>query len=331
MAKRILSAALALLMLTVPALAEVFTGTSVAHGTTTLVADSAGILEEICMQTGCRVEAGAVLAQLRTTKVFATQDGTVSRIQAEAGSVADGAVLELQPVSRYTLYCTTDGAYDACDMNLIHCGETLYLRCTWDGTHRGVGRVTSIDRETYMVEATAGEFYVGETVYLYRDAEYSKKQRVGIGTLVTAETEVYESTERIVAMHVTEGEYVERGELLYETIDGEAVEICAPVGGIVSSCALEAGASVADGAPLAEIVPDDAIWVAVQVEESRMAAIAAGDTVELNILANGEERWTPGKVVEISGIAGEEGCTVYIAPEEPIAQLGLTVEVRTFD
>ena len=57
----------------------------------------------------------------------------------------DGTVLEISPTSRYTVYCTVDGAYGDPETELVHTGEQLYLRCTANGTHRAVGVVTSID------------------------------------------------------------------------------------------------------------------------------------------------------------------------------------------
>jgi len=328
MMKRIISAVLVLSMICAPAMAEVYTGTTVARSTIAVAAEAGGIIDELYVQPGSVIKEGEVIARLRTTKVFATQNGTVSRIHAEEGKEAQGTVLEIAPVSRYTIHCTSDSAYDSISSNLVHCGETLYMKCTANGTHQGNGRVYSIDGSTYMVEATGGEFYIGETVYLYRDAEYAYKHLVGTGTVVSSATELYESDGRITAIHVSEGEYVEKGELLYEVIDGEGVEIVAPVDGIITSCDAGNGTVIEDGQMVAGLASYDEICISVQVEEDQIGQISVGDSGALTYSYYGDERLFSGTVIEMSDVARNGSYTAYVdSGEEPI-QIGLTVEVR---
>ena len=327
MKKKIISAILALALIAAPALAEVFTGATVARSTTVIAADAGGIIDALYIQPGSAVQQGQVIARLRTTKVFATQNGTVARIHAKEGQETEDTVLEIQPVSRYTVHCTSDGAYDTIANHIVHCGENLYLYCTKNGTHQGRGRIYSIDGETYMVEATAGEFYVGETVYLYRDASYSKKQRVGIGTVVSSATEAYQSEGRITAIHVSEGEYVEKGELLYEVIDGEGTEILAPADGIITACNVEEGASVENGQAIAEYAAWSDILVAVQADESSIAGISAGDAASIIYASNADEQHVPGTVTAISHLAESESYTVYVQPETVFPSLGMHANV----
>jgi len=328
MIKKTISAVLVLLMICVPAMAEVFTGTTVARSTMNITAQAGGIIDELYVQPGSVVKEGEVIARLRTTKVFATQNGTVAHIQATEGKDADGTVLEIAPISRYTIHCTSDSAYDSISSNLVHCGETLYMKCTTNGTHQGSGRVYSIDGSTYMLEATGGEFYVGETVYLYRDAEYAYKHLVGTGTVVSSTTEVYESEGRIAAIHVSEGEYVEKGELLYEVSDGEDIEIIAPIDGIIASCNAGNGTVVEDGQIVVNLVSYDEICISVQVEEDQIGKISVGDSAALIYSCYGDERLIPGTVIETSNVAQDGIYTAYVDSEDMPAQLGLSVEVR---
>ncbi|MBP3409908.1 MAG: HlyD family efflux transporter periplasmic adaptor subunit [Clostridia bacterium] len=327
MMKRMISTVLALLMTAAPAVAEAFTGTTIARSTMAVAAEADGVLDELYIQPGSAVQAGEVIGRLRTTKVFADQNGTVARIHAKEGKETQGTVLEIAPVSRYTIHCTADSAYDSISSNLVHCGETLYMKCTVNGTHQGTGRVYSIDGSTYMMEATGGEFYVGETVYIYRDAEYAYKCLVGTGTVVSSATETYESEGRITAIHVSEGEYVEKGELLYEVIDGESIEITAPVDGIITACET-AGANVVSGQLAASLAPYDEICIAVQLEEDQISQISVGDSAALVYSCYAEERLIPGTVTEISSVAQDGSYTATILPQEAPAQIGLTVEVR---
>jgi len=327
MIKKTISTILALLMICVPAMAEVFTGTTVARSTMNITAQAGGIIDELYVQPGSVVKEGEVIARLRTTKVFATQNGTVAHIQATEGKDADGTVLEIAPISRYTIHCTSDSAYDSISSNLVHCGETLYMKCTTNGTHQGSGKVYSIDGSTYMVEATGGEFYVGETVYLYRDAEYAYKQLVGKGTVVSSTTEAYESDGRITAIHVSEGEYVEKGELLYEVIDGESVEIVAPADGIITACETENGAVVENGQPIAEYALSSDLLIAIQVDESSIAGVSAGDVASIVYAGDTSEQHIPGIVTGISHLIEAESYAVYIQAETILPFLGMHATV----
>ena len=328
MMKRIISAALVLLMAASPALAEVFAGTTVARSTMVIAADTSGILEDMYIQPGSAVQAGEAIAHLRTTKVFATQNGTVARIHAKEGKETEGTILEIEPVSRYTIHCTSDEAYDSISSNLVHCGEILNMKCTTNGTHQGSGRVYFIDGETYMVEAIAGEFYVGETVYLYRDPDYAYKKLVGVGTVVSSATEAYESEGKIAAIHVSEGEYVEKGELLYEVMDGESAEIAAPADGIITACKAENGSTVENDQAIAEYVLYSDIIVSIEVDESSIAGIITGGDVVVTYANDVDEQPIPGKVIGISALAEDESYTVQIQPQAALPYLGMHVNVH---
>lgn len=328
MMKRIISMCLALLAVSAPAIAEVFTGVTIARNTIAIAADAGGTVDEVYIQPGSSVKEGERIAQLRTKKVFARQNGTIARIHAKEGQEAEGTVLEIAPVSRYTIHCTAESAYDSISSNLVHIGETLYMKCTANGTHQGSGRIYSIDGSTYMLETTGGEFYVGETVYLYRDAEYAYKHLLGTGTVVSSAAEAYESEGRIATIHVSENEYVEKGELLYEIIEGESSDIVSPADGIITACEAGGGANVDENQIIATLAPYDEILVSVQVDEDQIGQIAIGDSAALSYTGDREERLIPGTVIDISDLVQDGTYIAYIAPEEAPAQIGRTVEVR---
>lgn len=327
MQKRILVGLLALCLLTGGALAEVYAGTTAAGRTVPVAAESGGTLDEVHVQSGDVVAEGNALASLRTTKVFAAEDGTVARILAKEGAAINGAVLELSPVSRYTIHCTVDGAYQTASATRIRAGESLYIRCTINGTHRGTGIITRIDGAEYRVETTGGELYIGEIVYLYRDADFTYTQRVGIGTVVTADTLPYESQGTLIRLHVSEGEYVERGELLYEIAEGRETELTAPTGGIVTEAASPGDALRANQTVFA-IAPFDEILVEIQVDETTAGQLSPGDPTELIYADDPEEASIPGTILSVSRVIENDLCTVRIAPEDPPARLGLTVYAR---
>ena len=232
MLRRLASLSLALLLMAAPALAEVFEGKTVALSTTAIVAQTSGILDVADFQVGKRVEAGETLAELRSTPVFSSQDGSVTLIHAQEGDSVSGTLLEIMPVECYTVYCTVDKAYQSAESTLVHAGETVYVKCTSDGTHRAIGIIAQIDGEEYRVLTIGGELYVGETVYLYRDEDFTTAQRVGIGTVVVSETQACEAEGKLTRLHVSEGDCVERGQLLYE-LDGGS--LLAEADGIITS------------------------------------------------------------------------------------------------
>lgn len=328
MLKRIMAGALAALLCAIPALAEVYSGVTVATDLVVVTADSNAQVEQVRTQVGSMTAQGEVLATLRSTKVFAQQNGCIARIHAEEGQQIDGCVLELQPVSRYDIYCTVSEAYASAEAMLVHSGETLYLRCTANGTHQGMATVTSIDGETYMAEATGGEFYNGETVYLYRNSQYDYSSLVGIGTVVAAQTEAYASEGKVIKLHVEEGEYVERGELLYEIIDGDSCEILAPADGVITQCLLHAGESIAEGERIFTIASPSSIRIEIEVDAQHAAKLCVGDSVELSYACDAQETLVPGEISEISRLGEDDAFSVRIQPQSPPPYLGMTVNVQ---
>lgn len=320
-----MTALLMTLLLMTTALAEVYEGRTTALSSVDVSADSSGVLEALEVRPGERVEAGDVLARLAPQKVFSSQEGEVALIEVEEGQEADGTVLEVAPQEKYLIHCTVDKAYQAVDTTLIHSGEEVYIRCTTDGSHRAVGVVTQVDGAEYRVLTLGGELYVGETVYLYRDAGFTLEQRVGIGTVVSSDTEVYASQGVVTRMCVAPGDPVERGQLLYELDGGE---VCAPLNGIVSQIGAEEGSGIEEDQVLLQIVPDGQVCVEIRLEEGDAAQVAAGQAALLT-LADSEDRPLSGAVLDVTWVAEEGQYTVRILPEGAEAlPLGMSVTVR---
>ena len=317
---------LGLMCFAAPARAGVYEGSTVARVTETVLAQTGGVVETVAAEVGTRVEAGDTLLQLSSERTFASQDGTVSLVSAKEGDTVGGSVLEIAPVERYTVHCTVDKAYQSAESTLVHSGETVYAKCTSDGTHRAVGVVTQVDGAEYRVLTLGGELYVGETVYLYRDAEFTASQRVGIGTVTVSDTQVYEAEGELTLMRVSEGEYVERGQLLYAIGGGG---ITAPVGGIVASVSCQPGDAVEKDRAVAEIVPDGEVAVEIRVDETDVAKIKIGSAARLVFAGQEDEDAVQGKVEGISAIDDSGEYAVRILPGTDAAlPLGMSVEVR---
>ena len=287
-------------------------------------AENGGTVESVLALEGQRVGAGDAIVQLKPEKTFATQDGAVALVCAETGDSVDGEVLELTPMERYTLRCTVDKAYQSAASTLVHSGETVYARCTSDGTHRAVGFVTQIDGAEFTVLTLGGELYIGETVYLYRDADFTAAQRVGAGTVLAADPEVYEGAGKLTLLRVSAGDTVERGQLLFATDGGE---IAAPEGGILASLSCAIGDTVAEGDIVAEIVPEDAVGVEIRVDEPAAATLRPGDSALITLA--GQEDELPATVTAISALADSGQYAVRVIPAQPLSlRLGMTASVR---
>ena len=325
MLKKLTALAMALL-LGATALAEVYEGQTAALSTVAVVSDAAGTLASVETPVGARVESGDALLQLDGTPAFASQDGTVSLVTASEGDEVDGEVLQIAPLERYQIYCTVDKAYQSAEATLVHSGETVYVKCTADGSHRAVGVVTRIEGEEYRVLTLGGALYIGETVYLYRDADFTASQRVGKGTVVSSDTESYTASGTLTRLCVDAGDTVERGQLLYATGGGT---VAAPVAGIVSAVSVQTGDAVARDQVVAEIVPDESICVEISLDENEAAHIAVGSAARIHFADDAEDVTWPGVVVGVSALAESGMYTAIIQPQaqRPLS-LGMSAEVR---
>ena len=326
MIKKLLTLALALLLPTT-ALAEVYEGTTAALSTVTVTAGTSGLVQGIDAVAGSRVDAGDALVSLKAERVFASQDGTVSLVNARVGDAVDGTLLEVTPLNRYQIHCTVDKAYQSAEATLVHSGETVYVRCTTDGTHRAIGLLTRVDGSEYRVITLGGELYLGETVYLYRDEAFTASQRIGIGTVVANDAQGYEASGTVTGLWVEECDEVERGQLLYE-VNGGTVD--APVSGIVTSVSVKAGEAVEEGQAVAEIVPDGQVCVEIQVGEGEASKFSKEQRVTLTQTYDAEEKAFGGTVVGSAWLAEDALYTVRILPDAGMQlPLGMSVTVRT--
>ena len=311
------------LLLPATALAEAWEGRTVALSTQTLRAERAGVVASLAAEAGQRVEAGDVLAELAPERFFAPQDGTVALISAEPGEEIDGDVLELEPAERYVVHCTVSKAYQSAETTLVHGGETLYVRCTADGSHRAVGVVAGIDGAEYTLLVLGGELYVGETVYLYRDAAFTMEQRVGIGTVVASDTVAVQGSGTLTRLAVAEGDLVERGQLLFELNGGT---VAAEVAGIVNAVLVQPGDAVAADQAVAELVPEDQVGVELQVDEAGAAALSPGQAVLLTLP---DDETLSATVLDTAWIAEDGAYTVRLLPDGGAAlPLGMSVTAR---
>lgn len=342
-----------------PAQAEIsFEGKVIASETVPVLAPFGGLTDEVNLRVGDPVDVGDPVATIATTKVYATADGTVSGVFAREGDDTEGvvsrygAVVYVEPTNKYVVSATTEKAYNSSATKYVHIGEKVYLACTKDGSHTGTAIVTSVGEVNesgdtpYKLEVTGGEFYMGETVGIFRDSGYKSSSRIGRGTIQQNAAIAIKGSGSVLKMHVSVGDKVERGELLFETVEGAldglyAMDnaIVSGVAGIVASVDTQPGSSVAKGAKLITVYPEGSFQIEVLVSELDLNDIREGDTVavEFDWDADGAVRFT-GKVRSISHVnAQAEGASsssaqysAYIDFEaDDSVRLGMSVIVYT--
>ncbi len=339
---------LALTCACLPAVAEmIFDGTIGGDTYITLNAPFGGDVTNMNVRAGDRISKGDIVATISTTYVYAPVDGTVTGVFGAEGdsteSVSEryGGVMYIEPTNKYTVSATTDKAYNDSANRFIRVGEDVYLRCTADGSHMGVGRVISVGEDnSYKVEATGGEFLIGESVGIFRMSNYQTSSRIGLGTVKPTAPIAVKGAGSIIKLHVKSGDKVERGELLFETAEGAldglyapSAEVMSTTNGIVISVDAAEGTAAAQGAKIITVLPDDELYVTIKVLESDLGTISTGMGVQIDLLWNiGARERLNGTVTGISYLngseTGEPSYTAYISfvPEDDV-RLGMTALV----
>lgn len=302
------------------ALAETVTmnGTVVATGSQTLTSAVGGEVDEVYVAAGNHVKAGDKLATIATTKVYAKEDGT-AYVFGEVGDAADtviaryGAVAYIEPANTYTISASTKYSYDAETNRIVHPGESVYLRSYENQNHKGTGVVTIIDGTSFTIEVLTGNFNSDEQVIAYRDKNYTNESRIGRGAVSRAALITYEGSGSIVSYAVKNGQAVKKGDLLFETVEGDFIpgetvscDVVAPADGVVTSVSVSEGAILSANGTVAAIDPDSGMRVEATVSESDLANVTVGGKVkvEFTYVSNGEMVVT-GKVEKISLLAAE--------------------------
>ena len=109
-----------------------------------------GTVEKVYVRAGQAVTADTVIAEIRTNKVYASQDGTVTAVYGQTGDNAEsvaaayGAVMFLEGETVYTLTTSTSKGYAAIENYLVHSGEQVFLVSRNHTLNKGTGVITSV-------------------------------------------------------------------------------------------------------------------------------------------------------------------------------------------
>ncbi len=327
-----------------------YEGTIVVQDAVPVAAPYGGRIAQLAVRKGDLVQEGSVIAQIAATPVYAPLEGTITGIYAAEGDSADvisdryGAVMYIEPLHKYKITASTDRAYNSIETKYIHLGETVYLSCNADKTRFGAGIVTALSDSSYTVEVTEGEFYINEKVGIYRQSDYAKETCVGRGTVGRISPVAVKESGSILKIHVSNGDFVKRGELLYETVSGDLDGLCAPQGsitapfaGIVASVDTSAGSNVNKNDTLLTIYPTSAMQICFNLSESDLNRLSVGDPVTVEFdRTNEDTARTTGTIASISHIgeseSEESGNIVYqtYVDFKPIGDIRLGMNVTLY-
>ena len=353
--KRLISILLTLVLVSAAAVSLAdsisFNGTVTADRTVEVYAPIGGTVADVAVKAGEAVTADTVLCSLKTTKVYASEAGTVTGIFGEPGDSAEtvtsryGAVMYIEGADKYTVSASTDNAYNSTATKFVHVGEQVYLVYRKDTDVTGTGVITAISGTSYTVEVEDGSFLLGASVDIYRDVDHTASLRVGRGTIARKNPTAVTGSGSIVSIAVKDGDTVQRGDLLFETLDGSfdglymsGKDIYADVEGVISSLNVAQGSAVQKDGVVAVIYPYDAMRIEGSIPETSLADIKTGDKVEIELNWNEDSGKTyEGTVSMISSLASSQNqtgstayYTVYIdfTPDED-TRYGMTATIST--
>ncbi len=300
-----------------------------------------GIVKRMELRQGSTISVGDEVAEMATTRVMATEDGVITGIFAQPGDNAEQTVLYLAPVSKFTVSASIKKAYSSADTTYVTVGEKVYIKCAKDGTHRATGRITAVSGSDYTIETVAGELYMEETVYIYRSPDYASKSCIGSGKVSRTGVRSISGTGSIIRLYVSDGEEVERGQTLFETVEGDidalrAMEstLRSELSGIVAEVSVSAGQKVEKGDTLFTCYPDNSLKIEFDIPQENLSEVKVGDPVRIYFEWIEEKKPVTGYITEISYVAAEkeEGEPFYsgyaVFENTPQIRTGMNVHVE---
>lgn len=329
--RKTISLLLCWLLLALPALslAEssgglILTGKVEALESVTLYAPFGGSVSDFSLAAGDRVQAGETLLHLDTLKVYAPCDGVIRGIFAQEGDSAGfvqsryGGLCYLEPTQSLVLHTSTAQGHDSAENRFLHIGETVYLRCTTNSNRSGIGRLIAVNGQSFSVEVTEGNLWIGDSVNIHREAAYGNTSRLGRGVVSRVNPLAITGDGSVLSVAVSEGDAVRRGDLLFEMVSGALEgmspaqpDLAAPVDGILAHVSVSAGQTVAKNQALLTLYRTDRFKLVSLIDEVEIADMVVGSRASIAFDSLPGKRYE-GVIAGISGIGTvSDGYTEY--------------------
>ena len=302
-----------------------FTGRVVAGKTISVTAPYSGTMHDYDWRIGSTVEEGDVLFNLSTTKVYAPASGTVGSLRVKEGDSCESvqaqytALFYVEPDSKYTISTNTKYAHGPSSNKFVHVGEDVYMKSTKSSSRTGTGFITSATGSKFTVEVTGGNLRMDDDVSIYRNASKAKNTRIGKGKVTRQDPLPVTGTGNVLHLYVEEGDVVEQGDLIMETVQGDKSKqgtssgVLAPVSGIIASLDVTPGVEVKDLQVLATMYPAGTLEAAIEVNEMDLVDVRVGETMIIELDCDISRQYE-GTVLSISSIStSESGDAKYLA------------------
>jgi multidrug efflux pump subunit AcrA (membrane-fusion protein) len=290
-------------------------GTVQAADTVNVFAPVGGQLLPMDLEAGDVVKEGDSLFTVRPLQALAAGDGVIRLLRGSAGDMAEGVIQQYGALCYIDregvnwVRATVGTAYNKPENRAIVVGETLRV---YNGDENDpielTGTVILVDGKNYVVEIPAGEFDLEDTARLYRGTgdTYNNKDKVGEGKVERATLLPVMAQGMIAAVHVTEGQKVKKGDVLF-TLDSASTVYTkpaqpagtAPRGGVISAIYAQEGQQVMKDQLMLAIEPLDAPEVVVDVDELDIPSVKVGQLMRVKADALGEDTLL-GTVIKIS-------------------------------
>jgi biotin carboxyl carrier protein len=193
----------------------------------TITAPFGGLLEHFDLRKGDAVTKEDILFEVDTVKVYSSRDGSVSAVRVMPGDYAQtvqtryGALCYIEPDPGLVINASISGAYAKAENKAIHAGEVLYIKNSSNARFTGEGEVVGVNGDKYNVELRKGSLENGDVVSLFRDSGYRSESKVGTGKVARIDPVPVASQGSVLKVHVSEGQKIKRGELLFEMVGGD--------------------------------------------------------------------------------------------------------------
>ena len=248
-----------------------------------------GNVNEIRCAVGDRVTQDRCIVTVTTTKVYAPVTGKVW-LWGNAGDKMDeltaqyGAAAYIEPSQPYTIKTrAVDANGRAAE---AHPGQRVYLICMTDGKKTGEGVITVVSGGEFTVQVEQSNFADSDVISIYTTADHAANNRIGRGNLTRAGISACGGTGYIVRTHVKSGDAVQKGDLIYETVEGSFLpgaarldEIAVPEDGVIAEMKVGRGQEMDDKTIVALLYPDAQMRVRALAPESALSDYRVGDTV----------------------------------------------------
>lgn len=310
------------------ALAALSIGTAAAEGTKidgnikagetkTILAPYSGVVGDYIAQVGDEMQAGDTLFALKTQKVYADFDGTVTAVFAQGGdsaaSVSEryGALAYIEDDVLYHAECSTTNGDDKNENKIVHVGEHVYIRSTSSSDRVGEARVISVSGRSYTLEVTdQTDIRIGENIKVYRSSNHSSSSCIGSGKVERVDPQAVSAEGYVLAAYVEPGQHVSRGDVLFDIVpdalddmEGGDGNVYMQEDGVLLSVSASSGTQAAKDAVLATYCPKDAMRLVCSVDEQDIADIQVGDAMTVTLDAY-EDKPLRGVVTKIASASG---------------------------